>query len=95
MKPTAKQDAKPKADIKPVPQQNTKPAVQQSTKPEPQERNQRQNKGGGRHQGNRNRVVGLGDHVPAFIMRDIRAGIAPKAEAPVEEDSKSEDESAA
>jgi len=98
-----KQD-KPKADVKPArqqqdakpaTQQNTKPTAQHDKKPEPQERNQRQNKGGGRHQGQKNRIVGLGDHVPAFMMREIRAGIAPKAETPVEEDSRSEDETAA
>jgi ATP-dependent RNA helicase RhlE len=99
----SKKQDKPKVDVKPTPQQDAKPAAQQNTKPavqqdkkhEPKERNQRQNKGGGRHQGQKNRVVGLGDHVPAFMMRDIRAGNAPKAETPVEEDSKSEDESAA
>ncbi len=99
---TKKQD-KPKADVKPAAQQDPKPVVKQDAKPtahqdkktEPQERNQRQNKGGGRNQDNKNRVVGLGDHVPAFIMRDIRAGIASKAETAVEQDSKPDDESAA
>ena len=99
---TKKQD-KPKSDVKPAAQQDPKPVVKQDAKPtahqdkktEPQERNQRQNKGGGRNQDNKNRVVGLGDHVPAFIMRDIRAGIASKAETAVEQDSKPDDESAA
>jgi len=99
---TKKQD-KPKSDVKSAAQQDPKPVVKQDAKPtahqdkktEPQERNQRQNKGGGRNQDNKNRVVGLGDHVPAFIMRDIRAGIASKAETAVEQDSKPDDESAA
>ncbi len=92
-KPAPQQD-KSQQDNKPAPQQDTKPAPQQNKKPEPKERNQRQNKGGGRHQGQKNRVVGLGDHVPAFMMRDIRAGAAPKADEPVHDETK-DDESAA
>jgi superfamily II DNA/RNA helicase len=95
-KPDTPKDVQ-KADTKPAPKQDTKPAAQQDKKPEPQERNQRQKKTGGRHQGQKNRVVGLGDHVPAFMLRDIRASAAPKAEEPVAEgeELKSKDESAA
>ena len=59
------------------------------------DKNKRPQKEGGRKQGNHNRVVGLGDHVPAFMLRDIRTTAAPKAEEPVVEEAKSDDENAA
>ncbi len=92
-----KQDA-PQTEAKAAPPpQEAKPQAEQAKKPDlqPKERKQRPQKAGGRHQGHQNRIVGLGDHVPAFILRDICAGIKSKAETPVVEEIKSDDENAA
>jgi ATP-dependent RNA helicase RhlE len=69
--------------------------VAEVRKPARNDKNQRPQKEGGRKQGNNNRVVGLGDHVPAFMLRDIRTTAAPKTEEPVVEEAKSDDENAA
>ncbi|MGB0498607.1 MAG: DEAD/DEAH box helicase [Rubricella sp.] len=53
-------------------------------KPPRDEKPRRQGRGGGK--GRDNRVVGMGDHVPAFLLRDLR-GKAKKATAEVSDDS--------
>jgi len=86
----------PKMDAKPTPtSKDQKPQAVEETQAAPKTRNQRPQKSGGRQQGNQNRVVGLGDHVPAFMLRDIRAMGAPKEDEPVAEQAKSDDENAA
>ena len=84
----------PKTDVKPAPK-DEKPKAVEEKQPAPKTRNQRPQKGGERRQGQQNRIVGLGDHVPAFILRDIRTMAAPKAEEPVMEEAKPDDENAA
>ncbi len=92
-----KKQEKPKTEAKPVPQQqDNKPVAEQVKKPEqPKERVPRQKKPSGRHQGQQNRIVGLGDHVPAFILRDIRAGAAVKVEESIADELVSDGETAA
>ncbi|MFK5996646.1 MAG: DEAD/DEAH box helicase [Rhodobacterales bacterium] len=68
----------PKTDTKPAPKEN-KPEAVAETKTDGKPRNQRGQNRGGRQQGNQNRVVGLGDHVPAFMLRQIRAEMLPQA----------------
>jgi len=94
-----KQDTKPaKHDTKPevkAEQPEQKPAVE---KAERQPRN-RNNRGSDRRHDNR--VVGMGDHVPAFIMREFRIVKITKTADPVVEavpeiiDAPSDNESAA
>ncbi len=72
-KPKKSRSKKPKEETKAVepvaaPQAKEKPQQQQQAKKPRQPRGNDRNKGGG------NRVVGMGDHVPAFIMRNIRTG---------------------
>jgi ATP-dependent RNA helicase RhlE len=69
--------------------------VPEDRKPVCTDKNQRPQKSGGRQQGKQNRVVGLGDHVPAFMLRSIRAEMLQKAEEPVVQEVKSDDENAA
>jgi ATP-dependent RNA helicase RhlE len=70
-------------------------AIVQESKPEQQPREKPQQKNKGRNDRNQggNRVVGMGDHVPAFILRDIRMGAMPVEKA--DEDVSSDDENAA
>lgn len=80
-----------------VPNAKKRPDLEavQENKPEqpPKEKPQKKHKGrNDRNQGG-NRVVGMGDHVPAFILRDIRMGAMPVEK--VAEDTNSEDEDAA
>ncbi|MEH6359094.1 MAG: DEAD/DEAH box helicase [Amylibacter sp.] len=84
----------PKVDAKSKPK-DEKPKATEEKQANPKTRNQHQQKGGGRQQGNQNRVVGLGDHVPAFMLRDIRATVAQKAEELAAEEAKPDDENAA
>lgn len=90
---TEDQKPSPQSDPAPVSQDRTSKAAVEDKKPRPQAQKPRQKNGNDRNQGRNNRVVGLGDHVPAFILRDIRSG-AMKSEEPIEDD-KSKDESAA
>ena len=92
----SKKPATAKTDAKPTPApKDEKPKAVEEKQANPKARNQRQQKSGGRQQGNKNRVVGLGDHVPAFMLRDIRTTAAPKTEEPVAKETKSDDENAA
>lgn len=90
-----KAEAVAKSEPKQHKQKDEKPKTDQDTQQSQKPRNQRQPKGNGRKQGHDNRVVGLGDHVPAFILREIRTGFMQKSEEPVIDDVKSEDETAA
>jgi len=54
----------------------------------------RDRRGGNRGRGNDNRVVGMGDHVPAFLTRDLRQALAALP-GPGEEDEDDNEEAAA
>jgi len=92
-KSRSKKPVPPKSEAKPARQENKHDAVE-ANKPVEKHHNQRRQKGDGRQQGKPNRVVGLGDHVPAFMLRSIRAEMSQKAEKPVVAEAKSDDENA-
>jgi ATP-dependent RNA helicase RhlE len=62
-------------------------------KPEQKAQKPRREKGNDRKGGHKDRVVGLGEHVPAFILRDIRTGAMHSTDA--DDDNNSNGESAA
>ncbi len=84
----------PKTGTKPAPKEN-KPEAVAETKTDGKPRNQRGQNRGGRQQGNQNRVVGLGDHVPAFMLRQIRAEMLPQAPKLEAKTAGTDDETAA
>ena len=81
--------------IEDVVESKSETKVAEVQKPVHKDKNQRPQKEGRGKQGNQNRVVGLGDHVPAFMLRDIRAKTLPKVEETVVNEAKSDDENAA
>jgi len=94
-KSRTKKPDQPKADTKPSATVN-KPEAVEETKSAAKPRNQNGQNRGGRQQGNQNRVVGLGDHVPAFMLRQIRAEKLPKAPKPdAKKKADTDDETAA
>ena len=75
-----RQERAPKPAPAPKPAQKTEQPEPTAEKAEKQPRSRSSNRGSDRRQDNR--VVGMGDHVPAFIMREFRAPPQSKAAKP-------------
>ncbi|MBV1865397.1 MAG: DEAD/DEAH box helicase [Rhodobacteraceae bacterium] len=78
--PAPRQERAPKPAPAPKPAQKTEQPEPKAEKAEKQPRNRNSNRGSDRRQDNR--MVGMGDHVPAFIMREFRAPPQSKAAEP-------------
>jgi len=86
-KPKKSRSKKPKEEAPAVAAETAPKAEEKPQQQQPQAKKQRQPRGNDR-KGGGNRVVGMGDHVPAFILRNIRTGemqADTETEAPVAE----------